>query len=89
MSEEEKRDKRNLESKNSLPRKIQMQDIPPELQPLVVKITKLEAVIMTTRDTIMMNFDHLIDKLIESKKESMNLIQQAKILAEAKKEEKK
>lgn len=71
-----------------IPRAIPLRDIPRELQPLALRITKLEAALITTRNAVAMNFDHLIDLLIDMKKESLNIIQQAKILEKAKIEKK-
>jgi len=87
-----KKERKKLKSQNPpqnmpMPRMIQLQDIPRDLQPLAVKITRLENAIMTTRNALAMNFDYIIDLLVDLKKESMNLIQQTKTLEKARSEE--
>ena len=61
-------------------RAIPFKDIPSDLQPLAVKISKLEDAIITTNKAIDMNFDHLIDLLVDLKKTSMDLIKKAKTM---------
>jgi len=67
-------------------RAIPIQQIPAELQPLAIKITKLEKAILTTKNALDMNFDHIIDLLVDLKKTSMTLIQEAKMLERTKKD---
>jgi len=61
-------------------RTIPLKDIPAHLQPLAVEINKLERAIVTTKNALSMNFDHIIGLLVDLKKTSMNLITQAKML---------
>jgi len=70
------------------PRAIPIQQIPAELQPLAIKITKLERAIMTTKNALDMNFDHIIDLLVDLKKTSLDIIQEAKMLEKASVEKK-
>jgi len=60
-------------------RVIAFQEIPSDLRPLAVKITKLERALVTTKNALDMNFDHLIDLLVDLKKTSMDLIRQAQM----------
>ena len=69
-------------------RAIPFKDIPTDLQPMALKITKLEDAIITTQKALNMNFDHIIDLLVDLKKTSMDLIRQAKMMEKAKVEEK-
>jgi len=61
-------------------RAIPIQQIPPSLQPLAIKITRLEKSIMTTKNALDMNFDHIIDLLVDLKRTAMTLIEEAKQL---------
>jgi len=61
-------------------RAIPIQQIPLSFRPLAIKITELEKAILTTKNALNMNFDHIIDLLIDLKKTSMNLITEAKMM---------
>jgi len=65
---------------SSAPRVIPFQQIPADFRPLAVKITKLEKALMTTKNALDMNFDHLIDLLVDLKKTSIDLIHQAQMV---------
>lgn len=71
-----KREKRK--PRVAAPRMIQFQEIPADYKQLAVNIAKLEKAVMITKNTVEMSFDCIIDKLMELKRESMTLIQQAK-----------
>jgi len=61
-------------------RAIPIQQIPANLHPLVITITKLEKSIMTTKNAVDMNFDHIIDLLVNLKRTALTLIEEAKQL---------
>jgi len=65
---------------------IPFEQLPRELQPLAIKISKLEKALLTTKNAVDMNFDHLFGLLVDLKKTSMDMIQQAKMLEKIRKE---
>lgn len=84
MSKKKRRKKPgNPPQRAPMPRTIPFQEIPSDLQPLAIKITKLEKGLLTTKNALDMNFDHLIDLLVDLKKTSMDLIKQAKMMEKA------
>jgi len=74
--------KRKSKNLRQLPpyRVIPFKEIPSEFRPLAMKIVKFEKALMTTRDSVNMNFDHLIDLLVDLKKTSIDLIRQAQMV---------